>query len=110
MPKTHILRDGEPFEVGNKELFLYSCCDCGLTHQACIAKERNGNLGFAVRRDLEATQKKRYEKRDLLWGALLFFIVIFFFALLALEQDKLNTRIRQLELRSGMPDPWADKR
>ena len=33
---------------------------------------------------------------------------ILFFILLALEQDKLNARIRTLEIKAGLGDRWAD--
>lgn len=37
-----------------------------------------------------------------------FVMVLIVFAVLALEQDRLNARIRELEIRAGMPDPWKD--
>lgn len=57
--QLRILRDGEQFEVANKEIFRFYCCDCGLAHRVCIAKERNGKIGMALRRDLKATQRRR---------------------------------------------------
>ena len=60
--KTHVLKDGERFEVNDQEVFEFSCCDCGLVHRMCIAKERNGKIGFAIERQLQATQRKRRTK------------------------------------------------
>lgn len=60
--KEYILRDGERFEVKSGEVFEFSCCDCGLVHRMCIAKERNGKLGFAIERELKRTQRKRNTK------------------------------------------------
>lgn len=39
-------------------------------------------------------------------ASLLLNIVVFIG--LALEQDKLNARIRELEIRAGLGDKWAD--
>jgi hypothetical protein len=46
---------------------------------------------------------------DWLWRGLLLLATLLVFIALAFEQDKLNARIRQLELRAGLPDPWAEK-
>lgn len=35
------------------------------------------------------------------------FAAVWFFCLLALEQDKLNARIRTLEIQAGLGDKWA---
>jgi len=29
---TKVLKDGEPLILSNRELFRFTCCDCGLTH------------------------------------------------------------------------------
>jgi hypothetical protein len=36
-----------------------------------------------------------------------FFVSVVFFVVLALEQDKLNARIRTLEIKAGLGDKWA---
>lgn len=46
--------------------------------------------------------------RDSKFVLLLAFIVsVVFFVVLALEQDKLNARIRALEIKAGLGDKWA---
>jgi hypothetical protein len=39
-----------------------------------------------------------------------FLLILAVFCVLALEQDKLNARIRTLEIQAGLGDKWAEKR
>ena len=57
------LKDYEGIEVNpDKEILKFACCDCGCVHKIALAKENNGNIGIALRRDNRATaQLRRYE-------------------------------------------------
>jgi hypothetical protein len=56
----HILKDGEVFEVKLKgEIVHFKCCDCSSVHDIAFAKEKNGKLGIAVRRNNRATSAAR---------------------------------------------------
>lgn len=45
--------DGEGITVNSNEIFLFRCCDCGLTHKMVIATEKDQELGFAIERVVE---------------------------------------------------------
>lgn len=56
--------DGKGIEIDiqNKEFLSFACCDCGLIHTIAFAIEENGKLGMAVKRDINATNKRRKQK------------------------------------------------
>lgn len=45
--------DGEGITIKSNEIFLFKCCDCGLTHRMVIATEEDQELGFAIERAVE---------------------------------------------------------
>ncbi len=59
--KYTTLRDGDGFEIKNKDFIYFACCDCGLVHKFVFAIEENGSIGFALERDTRRTgQRRRY--------------------------------------------------
>jgi len=56
------LKDGDTFELNPKgEKIKFACCDCGLVHDIAFAVEENGNIGVALQRNIDATEKRRKE-------------------------------------------------
>jgi hypothetical protein len=52
------------FEVASKgERIRFACCDCGLVHWMAFAREKNGRIGIAVKRNVAATTALRRSKR-----------------------------------------------
>lgn len=58
---THVLKDGEVFEVDDTsgETIEFECCDCGLIHRIAFAREKNGQLGVAIERRSDKTKTRR---------------------------------------------------
>ena len=44
------LIDGEPITLDSNEVFMFRCCDCGLTHNMVVATEVTQKIGFVVER------------------------------------------------------------
>lgn len=55
-------KDGEGFNIRNREVFRLGCCDCGLVHNLVVSvrgKRRGFILGIAAERNERATAAKR---------------------------------------------------
>ncbi len=65
MPRSFTqLYDGDAVELNPKgEVLFFACCDCGLVHKFSFAVEKNGNIGFALRRHKTFTKERRRELR-----------------------------------------------
>lgn len=53
------LNDCEGVELESGKPFRFACCDCGLVHDVVIVSEDNSPVGFAVKRNDEATTARR---------------------------------------------------
>jgi len=59
----HIQRkDGESWEIRNRQHFRISCCDCGLTHDFVVVvpgMKAGKTLEIAAKRNMRATARRR---------------------------------------------------
>lgn len=53
------LKDCEGVAIDSGEPFRFACCDCGLVHNVVIVSQDNKPVGFAVKRDKQATVDRR---------------------------------------------------
>jgi len=58
-----VLADCEGVELESGVPFRFACCDCGLVHDVVIVSHDDKPVGFAVKRNAQATADRRREAR-----------------------------------------------
>jgi hypothetical protein len=54
-----VLTDCEGIELESGKPFRFACCDCGLVHDVVIVSADDSPVGFAVKRNDQATTDRR---------------------------------------------------
>lgn len=54
--------DCEGVELNSGEIFKFKCCDCGLVHDMVVVTQDGEPFGFAVKQDLESSDKHRLQE------------------------------------------------
>ena len=59
MTKYEKFNDCEGPILEDGEIFRFACCDCGLVHSMAVAREEDGRIGLAFKRENRHTAQLR---------------------------------------------------